>query len=48
VPLPGPEEDGDEEKPRPQAYIVYLRDVNLVVHTDANGNVVSWKDEPIK
>ncbi len=48
VPLPGQAEDGDDEKPRPQAYIIYLKDANLVVRTDEHENVVSWKDEPVK
>jgi hypothetical protein len=47
VPLPG-QEDRDEEKPRPQVYVIYLRDVSLVVQTDGNENVVSWKEEPVK
>ncbi len=48
VPLPGQEDDRDDEKPRPQAYLIYLKDANLVVKTDENENVVSWKVEPIK
>jgi hypothetical protein len=48
VPLPRQEEDKDEDKPRPQAYIIYLKDANLVVQTDEKENVVSWKDEPTK
>jgi hypothetical protein len=48
VPLPGEEGEADETKPRPQAYIIYLKDANLVVQTDEKENVVSWKSEPIK
>jgi hypothetical protein len=33
---------------RPMAYIIYLQDANLVVQTDENENVVSWKSEPIR
>jgi hypothetical protein len=47
VPLPAKEGAADEEKPSPQAYIVYLKDANLIVQTDEHENVVSWKSEPI-
>jgi hypothetical protein len=48
VPLPGPADDKDEDRPRPQTFIIYLKDANLVVRTDENENVVSWKDEPVR
>jgi hypothetical protein len=46
VPLPA-KEGGDGTKPSRQAYVIYLKDANLVVQIDENENVISWKSEPI-
>jgi hypothetical protein len=48
VPLPGgPEDDVEEEKPRPQAHIIFLGDANLIVMTDAQEKVTTWQSRPI-
>jgi hypothetical protein len=38
---------GEGDRPR-QAHILYLRDANLTVETDADDNVVSWREEAIE
>jgi hypothetical protein len=48
VPLPAKEGAADDGKRAAQGYIIYLKDANLVVQTDENENVVSWKIEPIR
>jgi hypothetical protein len=48
VPLPAKEGAADDGKPPAQGYIIYLKDANLVVQTDENEHVVSWKVEPIR
>jgi hypothetical protein len=48
VPLPAKEGDADGAKPPRQAYVIYLQDATLVVQTDENENIVSWKEEPVK
>jgi hypothetical protein len=37
-----------DDTKRPQAYIIHLKDANLMVHTDREKNVVSWKSEPLR
>ena len=44
VPLPGEDVEGAAS----QAYVIYLRDADLIVQTDADQNVASWKREPIR
>jgi hypothetical protein len=48
VPLPGEDEGADDTRPQPQAYIIYLKDANLVVNTDREETIVSWKSKPVK
>jgi hypothetical protein len=48
VPLPREaEQDEEEDKPRPQAYIIFLSDANLIVVTDAQEKVTSWQARPL-